>query len=385
MKTVSRILAAVLVLMLLFTAGCANQDKPVPTADPTASPSGTVEPTAAPTASGDPAETQAAALGLSTDDVAATINGEPVTVREFLYWANATYSSWGFTDVDWDMDLDGMTVEEVLEDNVINSVKLYRVVENKCKELNITLPEADEEEIANARENLIAQYGSEEAYRQALSESFLTEDLYNYMLRTSYLYSYLFEEVCGVNGDKCSDDEAVAFGNENGYLRAKHILLSRTDDEGNELSAEEYQKRYEKLEELIGVLDASDDPVAKFDELMREYSEDPGAVSYPDGYQWVKGAMVPSFEAAAESLDDFGYSGVVEMAEYGYTIVMRLPLDPDAVAINDNYGYSLRMNAAMNNFDNILSVWTDELSVDFLPDYSKLDYKAALSATAADK
>ena len=386
MKTVSKILAALLILsLLLLAAGCAKQDSPAPTADPSAAPTGSVDPSAVPADTGDPADAQAASLGLKTDEVVANINGEPVTVRELLYWANATYSSWGFTDIDWDMDLDGMTVEEVLKDNVINSVKLYRAVENKSKELNITLSEADEEELAGARDNLIAQYGSEEAYQEALSQSFLTEDLYNYMLRVSYLYSYLFEEVCGENGSKCSDEEAVAFGNENGYLRAKHILLSKTDDEGNELSAEEYQKRYEKLEELISILDASDDPVAKFDELMHEYSEDPGVASYPDGYQWIEGAMVPSFEAAAKSLDDYGYSGVVEMAEYGYTIVMRLPLDPEAVAINDNYGYSLRLNAAMVNFDAILGTWTDELSIDFLPGYSKLDYKTALSANNADK
>lgn len=382
MKTVSRILAALLSLSLLFAAGCSDQKPTAPSEEPSSTPSGTVDPAGAST---DPADVQAEALGLKADDVAAKINGEPVTVREFLYWANATYVSWGFTDIDWDMDLDGMTVEEVLKDNVINSVKLYRAVENKCAELNITLPESDEEELASAKDNLIAQYGSEEAYRQALAESLLTEDLYNYMLRVSYLYSYLFEEVCGVNGSKCSDEEAVMYGNENGYLRAKHILLSKTDDDGNLLSDEEYQKRYEKLEELIAILDASDDPVAKFDELMHEYTEDPGVASYPDGYQWTEGAMVPSFEEATKALDDYGYSGVVEMAEYGYTIVMRLPLDPDAYAINDKYGYSLRMNAAMANFDTILSVWTDELSVEFMPEYSKLDYKTALTADLAVK
>ena len=382
MKTVSRILAALLALSLLFAAGCSEQKPTTPSDEPSSTPSGTVDPADAST---DLAEIQATALGLKADDVAANINGKPVTVREFLYWANATYSSWGFTDIDWDMDLDGMTVEEVLKDNVINSVKLYHVVEAKCDELNVTLSEADEEELASAKDNLIAQYGSEEAYRQALSESLLTEDLYNYMLRVSYLYSYLFEEVYGIGGSKCSDEEAVSFGNDNGYLRAKHILLSKMDDDGDLLSDEEYQKRYEKLEELIAILDASDDPVAKFDELMHEYTEDPGVASYPDGYQWTEGAMVPSFEEATKALDDYGYSGVVEMAEYGYTIVMRLPLDPDAYAINDKYGYSLRMNAAMANFDTILSVWTDELSVEFLPAYSKLDYKTALTADLAVK
>ena len=388
MKTIARILAALLALSLLFAAGCAKNEPantPAPTlpASSAADPGDTTEPGSADVS--DPAAEQAQKLGLDPDEAVVKINGQPVAAREFLYWANATFSSWGVNDADWDLDVEGLTVEELLNENVISSVKLYRAVEIKCAELGVTLPEADEEEIANARANLIAQYGSEEAYRKALSDSYLTEDLYNYMLRTSYLYSYLFEKVCGVNGENTSDEEAVAFGNENGFLRAKHILLSRTDDEGNELSAEEYQKRYEKLEELIGILDTSDDPVAKFDELMHEYSEDPGVANYPDGYQWIEGAMVPSFEEAARSLDDYGYSGVVEMAEYGYTVVMRLPLDPEAVAINDDFGYTLRMNAAAGNFDTILTGWADELDVEYLPAYEKLDYRTALSATVSDK
>ncbi|MCR5648965.1 MAG: peptidyl-prolyl cis-trans isomerase [Oscillospiraceae bacterium] len=395
MKTVSRILAALLVLMLIFAAGCANQNAPAPSSVPGTEPSGTSEPSATPgetsdpsadpALSDDPAWIEASALGLSPDDVASNINGKPVTVREFLYWANSTWNNWGLDTGSWDMNIGGTTAGELLADNVIYSIKLYRTVENKCAELGISLSEQDEAELASARDNLIAQYGSEEAYRQALAQSFLSEDLYDYMLRTSYLYSALYDEVCGVNGSKCSDDEALSYGNANGFLRAKHILLSRTDDEGNELSAEEYQKRYEKLEELIAILDKSDDPVAKFDELMHEYSEDPGVANYPDGYQWIEGAMVPSFEEAAKSLDDYGYSGVVEMAEYGYTVVMRLPLDPEAVAINDELGYTLRMNASMSHFDDILSEWSEELSVEFLPAYDSLDYKTAFESVAADK
>ena len=385
MKTVSKILAALLALSLLFAAGCAKNEPantPDPTS-PTAAPTGTDETASAEVS--DPAAEQAQKLGLDPDEAVVKINGEPVTVQEFLYWANATYTSWGVTDADWDLDVEGITVEELLKENVISSVKLYRTVEVKCAELGVTLPEADEEEIASMKDNLIASYGSEEAYKQALSESFLTEDLYNYMLRTSYLYSYLFEEVCGVNGENTSDEEAVAYGNENGFLRAKHILLSRTDDDGNQLSDEEYAERYAKLEELIAILDSSDDPVATFDELMHEYSEDPGVLNYPDGYQWIEGAMVPSFEEATKSLDDYGYSGVVEMSEYGYTIVMRLPLDPEAAAINDDYGYTLRMNAAAGNFDKILTGWADELTVEYLPAYDKLDYRTALSAEVSDK
>ena len=145
MKTLSKILAALLALSLLFAAGCAKNE-PANTADPaspTASPAGTADSASADDS--DPAAAQAQTLGLDPDEAVVKINGQPVTAREFLYWANATYTSWGVTDADWDLDVDGITVEELLKENVISSVKLYRTVEVKCAELGVTLPEADEE------------------------------------------------------------------------------------------------------------------------------------------------------------------------------------------------------------------------------------------------
>lgn len=370
-RIVSVLLA--LLMLLAFAAGCSSNNV---TPSPDAAPSAPV--TGDPAASGpdteNAAETQASLLGVKLDDVAARINGSDVTNREFLYWANATYNSWGLTGIDLNEEIDGTTIGEILTDNVLSSVKLYRVVEAKCNELGIKLTDEDEAELAASRENMIANYGSEEAYLQALDEAFLTEDLYNYMLRTSFLYSYLFEEFYGPNGEKCSDEEAVAYGTDNGYLRAKHILLSKTDANGNELSEEDYAERREQILNFIETLDNAEDPVAEFDALMNEYSEDPGLANYPEGYQWIEGAMVESFETATKALDDYGYSDVVEMSTYGYTLVMRLPLDPDDIAINDSYGYTLRMNCAASHFDDQLSAWTDELSVDLLPDYEKLDY-----------
>ncbi len=370
MKTATRIMAALLILMMVFAAGCQKTpDTDLPDFPGTSdTPDASAEPAA------DPAEEAAKALGVGLDEVAAVVNGDEITVREFLYWANATIGSWGVSDIDYDEDLGGVTLREVLEENVLDSVKLYRVVGAKSDELGITLSEEDEATIADAHANLLESYGSEEAYQAALSEVFLSEDLYNYMLRTSFLYSYLFEEMYGANGELISDEDALQFGEENGFLRAKHLLLSKTDADGNSLSDEEYEKRFEQMQGFIAMLDTSDDPAATFDELMNEYSEDPGLATAPDGYQWIEGCMDPSFEEAAKSLDYYGYSGVVEMSTYGYTIVMRLPLDPDEIAINDPYGYTLRMDAAMTIFDSLLSDWTQETSVEFKPAYEKLDY-----------
>ena len=71
----------------------------------------------------------------------------------------------------------------------------------------------------------------------------------------------------------------------------------------------------------------SEDPIALFDQLMQEHSEDGGLAANPEGYTTSKGEMVAPFEETALALKDGEISDVVE-SEFGYHIILRLPLDP---------------------------------------------------------
>ena len=123
-----------------------------------------------------------------------------------------------------------------------------------------------------------------------------------------------------------------------GVYRAKHILLL-TKDMSQTVTNEDGTTGYAPLDEatiaekkaladdLLAQLRAAEDPIALFDQLMNEYSEDTGLESNPDGYTTVKGQMVPAFEETALALKDGEISDVVE-SDYGYHIILRLPLDP---------------------------------------------------------
>lgn len=313
------------------------------------------------------------------------INGFEVRSDELRYWISSYAASAGYEvgpGTDWNADAGGMPLSEYTLTEAVKAVSLYKTVESKSAELGIALTEDELSEISSDRAKYVDYFKGEEAYLAYLESVFLTEELNNSMMKTSALYSKLIESVYGTDGSKCTDEEAVAFGTENNYFRAKHILLSNKLDDGTPLSDEEKAELYARMEQMLIELDSSDDPVTLFDELMHENSEDPGLATNPDGYQFVKGEVMPEFQAAVESLDNYSYSGIVEMDAYGYSIIMRLPLDPDAVSMSDNYGYSLRYTAAMSNFDNMLTSWTDEAEIKYTDMWDGLDI-AKLFADAA--
>ena len=112
-------------------------------------------------------------------------------------------------------------------------------------------------------------------------------------------------------------------------------------------------------------LRASDDPIALFDELMNENSEDTGLAANPDGYTTSKGAMVPEFEQAALALKEGEISDVVE-SDYGYHIILRLPLDLD----------QFRSQLIGDKMEQQSNQWLDEYGVKTNEVYDQIDPEA---------
>ena len=109
------------------------------------------------------------------------------------------------------------------------------------------------------------------------------------------------------------------------------VLLTVDSETQEPLDEEEIAEKRARIDDMLAQLRAAEDPIALFDQLMNEYSEDgrdaDGNLGYPDGYTTVKGQMVAEFENAALALKDGEISDVVE-SEFGYHIILRLPLDP---------------------------------------------------------
>ena len=204
----------------------------------------------------------------------------------------------------------------------------------------LTLPQETLDELEEAMSAAVASSGSEQALEHQLWYQMTTPDGYRAMYTAGEYYDLLQQLYYGEGTEGYpTDAEVLSYAqDELGVYRAKHILLL-TKDMSQTVTNEDGTTGYAPLDEatiaekkaladdLLAQLRAAEDPIALFDQLMNEYSEDTGLESNPDGYTTVKGQMVPAFEETALALKDGEISGVVE-SDYGYHIILRLPLDP---------------------------------------------------------
>ena len=153
---------------------------------------------------------------------------------------------------------------------------------------------------------------------------------------------------------------AAAFGmhkffQENGFVYIHTPVITTTDCEGAEMfqvttldqddlpknedgsdftgTAEEYNAAAKaKIEDILAQVRADADPAAKFDELMRQYSQDTGLESNPDGYTFTPdSSFVDEFKDTVYALEPGEISDVVE-SSFGYHIILRTVPD-----VNEQY------------------------------------------------
>lgn len=315
------------------------------------------------------------------DTVVMTINGENVTWGDYYYWlyAFSGQMEYYYAPTSWNDELyEGMSFGGYVQMCVEDMLRQYWVVGQKVKELGIELNETDLSTIQNLYDSDVANYGggTEEGFEAYLEDMHITPELYERMNEVSRYYNRGFEEYFGANGEKVSDEDALAWANDQGYMRSKHILLANTDDEGNALTEEEMADKKAQAEELLAQLNTSADReelLSFFDELMLLHSEDPGVAYYTDGYYFTSGEMVSEFEEATAALADYEVSGVVE-SDYGYHIILRLPLEAEGEI--EYGGATVRYMAAAALYDNITGEWFEDAEVVYEPDFEKLDMDA---------
>ena len=232
----------------------------------------------------------------------------------------------------------------------------------------------------------LGEEGTEEAFYEYLEKIHLSRDMYDRIVTQNYLYQESFNRLYGDQAVDLPDEAALKFLEDKGYVTAAHILLLNTDEEtGEKLDEAALAEKKAELEALVSELRAIENDTERkeaFLQKVTELSEDPGSARYPEGYTYTPGTMVPEFEAAAEALEDYAVSDVVETS-YGYHILLRLPLSPDAVvefSSTTGEARTARMLAANQEYAEKLQATADTLKLEWLPGHEQPDLLAFVAA-----
>ena len=279
-----------------------------------------------------------ATAGISGDTVVAKVGDYDVTADSLLYWLNydigytlQQYSSFGITELPWDTEVDGVTMEQSMLETALQLAAFYRLLPEMGQKEGLSIPQKVQDELDADLKSVKDELGGDQklvTYYYWMQ--MMTEDLYRKMCEAGEMNAMLAKHFFGEGTEGYpTDAEVFSYLQEQGMYHVKHILLATKDLEtGNDLDEATVAAKKEQADKLLAKLRASKDPITLFDQLMREHSEDTGLASNPDGYEAYKGQMVAEFEEASLALKEGEISDVVE-SEFGYHIILRLPMNPD--------------------------------------------------------
>lgn len=243
-----------------------------------------------------------------------TVGGTPISYDEFRYYFLSTKDYLQSQNESLELPELLTTVEENLK-------KDYGI-RNWAESQNVSLTDEEKKTIQENNEMMITMMGGEEEFQQALDAMYCTKDLYNKMIEMQTLHQKALNEWFNKN----YADKVVDFFTDNkDYVHVQHILIQFEDTtEGADHSAEK-AKADEVYQKAING--------ENFEDLIKEYNQDPGQNADMRGYTFTYGMMVKEFEDASFALEENAISEPVETS-YGYHIIKRLPIDFDYVREN---------------------------------------------------
>lgn len=307
--------------------------------------------------------------GLASDTVLATAGDMELTAEEVLYWLvysadelmnyYSSYASYlGLPESPWDMPSEEMDMAAAVMEDALRMAALQRLVYNKAQEIGLTLTEADKQVIAQVIEATKEQAELEDlSLEDYLAQFIMTPEFYEWNLTCSQFYMGLAQHLHGEGTEGYpTQEDAIADYEASGAYSVKHILLATIDlNTSAALDEATVNEKKATAVELLTRLRSSNDPEALFDQLMNEYSEDPGLLTNPEGYTFtVDSGVDPAFEQAALDLKEGQISEVITGVS-GFHIILRLPLEVDLEAYTTEY-----MNAKLSED---ITRWLDELDI----------------------
>jgi len=259
---------------------------------------------------------------VSTSDkrVVMTLGGYNVTYDFYRYLFHNTKDFLSNGDENY-WNQEGNDIEKVKE-YIIDSLNDTYAMFALADKYDIKLTDSEKSYIDSIIEQSKGTM-SDEDFEKSLNESYMTEELYRFILEIQQLellvYDYIISEDSGII---FADDKTVKNAVNNDFVRATHILFIFADEK-------ESTEKMALAEQVLQRLKNGED----FETLKEEFSEDTGLKGNAHGYYFIRGAYDNAFEDTAFNLK-VGEMSEIITSDIGYHIVKRLPLEEDY--IDDN-------------------------------------------------
>ncbi len=220
----------------------------------------------------------------------------------------------------WEQEGNGI---EKITDYVLSSLKETYGMFALADKYDIKLSKEDkaniDDFIKNSKEGM-----TDEEYRDSLKESYMTEEVYRFVLEVQQLEYLVYEHIISeASGIIKVDDNTLSKAIEEEFVRATHILFTFKDEE-------EKKSQLEKAKSVLEKLKNGED----FEVLKEEYSADTHLKDNKDGYYFTHGEFKNEFEYTAFELKEGEISDIIT-TDVGYHIVKRLPIEDKYV--NENF------------------------------------------------
>ena len=209
-----------------------------------------------------------------------------------------TDEAWAQWMVDFDMD------PESVRKDIIDFYIDKEVIKVAAEQNEITI---DEELINSQVSVMVSQYGSQEAWEDALASQGITEDDYRDMLSETITTQSLMDKVTPareITEKQFLEEAPLLLSSYDGARKSSHILFSPEDKA--------------LAEDVLAQLKAGD---ISFEDAVEKYSTDEGSKADGGNVGWDKlASFVPEYTTALSPLEKGELSGLVQ-SDYGYHII----------------------------------------------------------------
>ncbi|MCD7918045.1 MAG: hypothetical protein LUF84_06290 [Clostridiales bacterium] len=303
---------------------------------------------------------------MDSDTVVISLDGAEVTADMFIYYLSyyETYYMLMFSIYGYDISLDDAYSDDMTYADffvqMAEYASLQMVVARKLAEdAGVTLSEEDQAEMEDALADLLESDLLYLGSNLSAMEKIFT--------CTTYGNNYQ-SAVYGEGGsEEITDEMAEEYAEENGYYNCRYILFNGVDLEDEELEEvhAEAQACYEALAQLSG-----DELVEEFQAQQAELNEDGDAEEC-----YVSPSSSLSFGDTVLALEEYEV-GITDATDYGYFVVLRLPLGEENLS-------SVRQDYADELFSAAISEAASAADVTYADVLEELDYTAFFDALAA--